>query len=155
VDAGQPQTLDEGGFTFIEVVIAVSLLAASAAIIIGLQGSAIQRGIHDKYSQIGILIARRLMASLETNEQDLQPFEQSGRVVELLSTFKMTMPDDKDEIAVMDQLQATVRIEPWGIPSVDPDAMRKITIIVSWSSDPYDAVRLMYFAPNKTDREEG
>lgn len=155
MDAGQKKRVSQRGFTFIEVVIAVSLLAAAAAIIIGLQASAVQRGIHDKFSQISILVARRLMASLEANEQDLQPFEQSGRVVELLTTFKMNMPEDKDELSILEQLQATVRIEPWSIPNVDPDAMRKISVIVSWSPDPYDAVRLIYFAPNKSDREEG
>lgn len=137
----------EGGFTFIEVVIAVSLLAVAASIIVGMQGAAIQRGVRDKFAQQAILAERRIMASLEANEDQVQAYEKTGPILDLFDTFKIKPPVDKEELSIIEQLEATLKIEPWEIPEIDPEAMRKITLIVRWGPDQDQSIEVLYFAP--------
>lgn len=143
----RPIPASERGFTFIEVVIAVSLLAIAATIIVGMQGAAVQRGLRDKFAQQSILAGRRIMASLEANEEQIQPFEQSAPILSLFDTFKIPQPQDKDELSMLEQLQGTLKIEPWAIPEIDPDAMRKITLSINWGPEEDQSIEILYFAP--------
>ena len=57
---------DESGFTFVEVMIALVLLASASAILVGMQSAAVHRTIRDTSAQKSMMVARRIMAMIET-----------------------------------------------------------------------------------------
>lgn len=58
----------EQGFTLIEITLAILVLAGSFTVILGLLASATQRAVRDKNSQSAMLLARRILAAIETNK---------------------------------------------------------------------------------------
>ena len=49
----------ESGFTFVEVMIALVLLASASAILVGMQSAAVHRTIRDTPAQKSMMVARR------------------------------------------------------------------------------------------------
>ncbi len=140
----------ERGFTFIEVIIAVMLLAAATGILIGLESSAVQRLIYDRNTQQAMLAARRIMSMIEINQDDLSMANQlQGPVLTVLTQLGAPTPDNQQERAALEALNASVQVAPWTPPgnNIEENSMNKVTLNIAWGPSPDEAFTLVYFIP--------
>lgn len=127
----------QGGFTLIEILIALAIMAAATVVLMGMQGSAIARTIRDRNAQQGMLLARRIMSSIESaaDPNNIQNFEnESG----LGALQKVGIPDPTDdtEKRAIAPFQVTLLAEdfPLPLPNIAPDGVKKVTLKVSWGA---------------------
>jgi len=128
-------TCREAGFTLIEILIALSVMAAASVVLIGMQGAAIARTVRDRNAQQGMLLARRIMASIEISDNPLevQNFE-NDNAIGALQKFGIPEPTDDVEKRALAPFQVTLFGEDLmlPIPNVDQDPLRKFSLRVSW-----------------------
>jgi prepilin-type N-terminal cleavage/methylation domain-containing protein len=135
------------GFTFVEVIVALTLLAASASILIGMEGAAIRRTIRDQNAQQATLAARRIMASIEaidSKEFNLGSLENQS-VEQLLSTLGVEQGPQRNG-APMPPLTASLLVEdqPIPFPNTVINPMKRITLTVSWGAGRDDLITVFY-----------
>jgi len=141
----------ERGFSFIEVIVALSLFAAGAALIVGLASSAINRTVRDRNAQQAMLAARRIMASIETAGSRLEISDQDNRSVsEVLEALGVPPTTEEGEKGKLSALSATLRIQEWNLPfeNIQNPAMKKVDLAVSWGDGVGEALRIDYLYPN-------
>lgn len=143
---------NQGGFTFIEVVIALALFAAGAALIVGLESSAINRTLRDRNAQQAMLAARRIMALIETAGPKLEIGDQEDQPVdEILQTLGApNVPsDDAEKSSPLDGFRASLLFKDWDLPfeNVQNPAMKKISLIVAWGDAPGERLSIDYLYP--------
>lgn len=148
-----PVTLQrQCGLTLIELTFAVLILAGSVIVLLGLQTSALQLAAHDHNSQRAMLIARRIMAPLETTRRQLENKSYSGIFPEVL---KEVAPYDTDYIDPRDeQLEVDLQISDWGIPDLNPQAMKQVSMTIRWGSSKDEELGLFYFIPAEEGKEQ-
>jgi prepilin-type N-terminal cleavage/methylation domain-containing protein len=142
----------ERGFTFIEVIIAVMLLAAATSVLIGLESSAVQRLIYDRNTQQAMLAARRIISMIEINQDDLSLANQlQGTVPTVLNQLGVPAGNDEQERLALESLNASVLIEPWTPPgnNIEENAMNKITLNIAWGPTPDEVFTILYFIPSQ------
>lgn len=140
----------ERGFTFIEVIIAVMLLAAATGILIGLESSAVQRLIYDRNTQQAMLAARRIMSMIEINQDDLSMANQlQGPVLTVLSQLKAPSNGTEQERIALEALNASIMVEPWTPPgnNIEENSMNRVTLSIAWGPTPDEAFTIVYFIP--------
>jgi prepilin-type N-terminal cleavage/methylation domain-containing protein len=145
------------GFTFIEVIIALSLLAVSTAVLIGLEGSTVQRTIRDRSVQQSMLAARRVLAAVEAADTKLELSDQNDvPVIDLLRTLNAAELANDAEKGDLETLRASVKIQDWPLPlqGVAQNALRKLVLDISWGSDPRDVFEITYFIPGPEEESE-
>lgn len=126
----------QGGFTLIELLIALSIMAAASVTLIGMQSAAIARTVRDRNAQQGMLLARRIMASIEAssdNPMDIPTFEnESG--VGALQKFGIPEPSDDIDKRALAPFQVTLVGDELQLPlpNVDQDPLKKLSLRVSW-----------------------
>lgn len=135
------------GFTFVEVIVALTLLAASASILIGMEGAAIRRTIRDQNAQQATLAARRIMASIEaikSNEFNLASSDNQS-VEQLLSTLGVE-PGQQRNALPTPPLTASLVVEEQPIPFLNTviNPMKRITLTVSWGPGRDDFITVFY-----------
>ena len=143
------------GFTLIEVVIALMILAVSLTTLLSLLSSVVQRTIRGQREEIAMLAARSVLASIETSAsaKSVEPFE--GLLSDLLLRMNVSRPEPKAESTESEEdalasYQANLIVEPWGIATF-PDALQRIRLVVSWGPTTLDRVTLDYFIPTEKD----
>ena len=126
------------GFTFVEIIIALSLLAIAAGLLIGLQSAAVQRTLRDRSAQQAMLAARRIMASIEANADKLQISDQSNE--------PLPAPSAADDQQELDNLRISLQFVDWDLPleNIENPAMRKVILTISWSDAPQDSFKIDY-----------
>ena len=129
-------SVNQGGFTLIELLIALAIMAAAAVTLIGMQSAAIARTLRDRDAQQGMLLARRIMASIEAasdNPMELPTFEnESG--IGALQKFGIPEPTEENDKRALSPFQVTLVGEELQLPlpNIDQDPLRKLTLRVSW-----------------------
>ncbi len=147
---GEEVVVRERGFTFIEVIIAVMLLAAATGILIGLESSAVQRLIYDRNTQQAMLAARRIMSMIEINQDDLSMANQlQGPVLTVLSQLKAPSNGTEQERIALEALNASIMVEPWTPPgnNIEENSMNRVTLSIAWGPTPDEAFTIVYFIP--------
>lgn len=138
------------GFTFIEVLIAVVLLANATTLLIGLEASAVQRTVRDRNTQQAMLAARRIMSQIEGIEQTTAPDNQSDiPVPALLAQLGAPATTDQRELQVLERLRATILVEDWTPPfqNIENPAMKRISLEIAWGPESFERFNLLYFIP--------
>jgi prepilin-type N-terminal cleavage/methylation domain-containing protein len=138
----------ESGFTFVEVIVALTLMAVAAGLLIGLEGAAVRRTIRDTQAQQAMLAARRIMSAIETmrnneftlSNQDNQP------IAEVLQQLGSPSTDDPSENKALEMLSATVQVEDWVLPLPETEStpLKRISLKVSWGQEPDEAITILY-----------
>lgn len=147
---GEEVVARERGFTFIEVIIAVMLLAAAMSVLIGLESSAVQRLIYDRNTQQAMLAARRIMSMIEIHEDDLSFANQlQGPVLTVLNQLGAPNTGNEQERIALESLNASVMIEPWTPPgnNIEENSMNRVTLSIAWGPTPDEAFTILYFIP--------
>jgi prepilin-type N-terminal cleavage/methylation domain-containing protein len=143
----------ERGFTFIEILVALTLLAAAAGLLIGLQSAAVRRTLRDTQAQQAMLAARRIMSSIESMKKD--SFDLSNQdnqpVASVLQALGVPASSDPSEQDALASLAASIQIEDWilPLPDMDQNPMKKITMKIAWGVAPDESISILYlFSPS-------
>lgn len=143
----------ERGFTFIEILVALTLLAAAAGLLIGLQSAAVRRTLRDTQAQQAMLAARRIMSSIESMKKD--SFDLSNQdnqpVASVLQGLGVPASSDPSEQDALASLAASIQIEDWilPLPDMDQNPMKKITMKIAWGVAPDESISILYlFSPS-------
>lgn len=137
------------GFTLIEISIAIVVLAIGLVTLLGLQSSAIDRSIRDRNKQQAFLIARMVMAAIESEKDILDPKILTGTAYEVLNGLGSNPPQSEELEGSPLELQTELKIEEFIVPIPDPNTgvieelMKRVTVTVGW--DASDAVQLVYY----------
>jgi prepilin-type N-terminal cleavage/methylation domain-containing protein len=143
----------ERGFTFIEILVALTLLAAAAGLLIGLQSAAVRRTLRDTQAQQAMLAARRIMSSIESMKKD--SFDLSNQdnqpVASVLQALGVPASSDPSEQDALASLATSIQIEDWilPLPDMDQNPMKKITMKIAWGVAPDESISILYlFSPS-------
>jgi prepilin-type N-terminal cleavage/methylation domain-containing protein len=140
----------EQGFTFIEVIIALMLLAAAASVLIGMEGAAVQRTMHDRNVQQAMLVARRIFAVIESSNDGNEIQQLSGvTATQALQTLGAPSSTDEREKRALDQLQVSLVVQDWQVPApkIEENPMRRVELTIAWGTEPTEAFVVAYFVP--------
>lgn len=144
------------GFTLMEITFAIVILAGSLVILLGLQSSVIQRTVNDTQKLKAITIARQILAAIEYQGDELQEQDSAKSAVALLEEL---IPADTVNVNSEEEFRgftARLIVEPWGIPQIDPDAMRRIQLTIYWGEELNEALPLVFFVPaSKQGSQQG
>ncbi len=129
----------QSGFTLIEILIALTVMAAASGVLIGMQSAAIARTFRDKNAQQGMLLARRIMASVEAsgdNPQAVANFDNEN-AISALQKFGIPEPTEAAEKKALAPFAVSMLVEefPLPIPNMEPEPMNKVTLRISWGTD--------------------
>jgi len=149
--AARHRRLSQSGFTLIEITVALSLLAVSASIFIGMQGSAVRRTLRDTNAQAAMLVARRVMASIEIlkDSEFMLATNSESPVRDLLQQLNITGIGDKAESAAIDQMTASVAVDELELvlPLDRQEQMKRITLRLTWGPGADESIQLVYQRP--------
>ena len=140
----------EEGFTFIELIVALAILAASMTIFIGLQAAAVQRTIRDGNVQQAMLAARKIMAMIDTNPALLdQGNIAPSPLPSIYAQLGFPPARDQSEIEALSLLQGALTVEPWAlpVPDIGDPPLRKLVLTIAWGPDPAERFELVYYIP--------
>lgn len=139
------------GFTLLEVALAVLILSASLVIMLGLQSSSMRRSYEDRRRQEAMLLARQVLAALESRKEPLPAFTTTGTVEDILrEAYDDSNAVDRDPDPQR-LFEATLAVEDFGIPDVDDKALKRVYLNMAWGRGPFDSIEVYYFIPNLTD----
>jgi prepilin-type N-terminal cleavage/methylation domain-containing protein len=144
----------QGGFTFIEVLLALVILASASAILVGMQSAAISRAIRDRNAQQAMLFARRIMSSVEIlgESGDIQASDEQP-ALQMMQAYGVPNPSSDLEKKALEPLKASLMVEefplPIPIPNKDPALLRKLTLKVSWGTNIDDSFVVASLLPAK------
>lgn len=141
----------EAAFTLIEITIAVFILATSLVVLIGLETSLLGQAVSDRNRVEAMLVARRILAAMESSPEPLPNQQIEGNAKQLLEKFVENVGSEEDQDTRIESLTGTFVVEDWGIPD-NPTALKRITLTLSWSENPSDTVTVYYFIPNEAEK---
>lgn len=137
----------QAGFTFIEVMVALIILASASGILVGMQSSAIARTIRDKNAQQGMLLGRRIMASVEA----LGPQGLIGNFdgePALSALQKWSIPDPTDDLGKRALAPFFISFSSEDLvlplPNTGQDPMKKMLLRISWGKEVDESFNIIY-----------
>lgn len=152
------RTAGDGGFTLVEIAFAVLILSSALVTILGLQSAIIRRTIATQNTHGAMLIARRILAVIETTDEPIEVGEETKLADEMMQQFLGTggavaADDDQGKFYT-----AHMAVSYWPIPKVAPDALKRILLDIWRSELPDDRFSIVFFIPNEdssVDEEPG
>jgi prepilin-type N-terminal cleavage/methylation domain-containing protein len=143
-------SLSERGFTILEVLVAVVVLAAAILPILGVQSAALERVIRNEQEQKAVLIARQVLSFIEGSEQVLGTSRAEKSALELLqelaSGAKGVEYDPVNKVQLR-QFNALFVVEPWSIEMLGDTTLLRVVLEISWSEAPRDRIQIAYLVP--------
>ncbi|MEZ4754741.1 MAG: hypothetical protein R3A13_10620 [Bdellovibrionota bacterium] len=140
--------IGSAGFTIMEIIIAILILAASLTTLLGLQSASIRRTFTDKNQQKAMLAARAILSAIEVQSSADDVQSDQGTVIQVL---KNLIPLPPVEIPVQDPLNlftAELIVTPAKLPGLDGDVMKQAILKVSWGETEAESLSLNYFIAN-------
>ncbi len=141
--------VSDAGFTIMEIIIAVLVLAIGLTTLIGLQTASVDQTLRDRSREIALLAGRRILAQIEADEDGVELANQEKRLDQLLKEFTGDVGDtiSDAELRELQAFNARLEIVNWGIEQLNPEAMIKVILQISWGASDLDSVELVYFIP--------
>jgi prepilin-type N-terminal cleavage/methylation domain-containing protein len=139
------------GFTFIEVTVALALLAVASSILIGMQGAAVRRTIRDANAQAAMLVARRIMASIELlkDSEFMLSTQSAGPVRDLLQQLNISGIGERPESSAIDQMTSSVTVDELELllPQEKQEKMKRIVVRLAWGPGADESMQIVYQRP--------
>jgi prepilin-type N-terminal cleavage/methylation domain-containing protein len=138
---------NQAGFTFIEVMVALIILASASGILVGMQSSAIARTIRDKNAQQGMLLARRIMTSIEMlGPQGLVGNFDGEPALNALQKWAIPDPTDDAEKRALAPFYVSMTSDDLvlPLPNISQDPMKKVTLRVYWGPEVDESFVVVY-----------
>jgi len=139
------RALPQGGFTLIEIIIAVLILASSLMVLLGLQSATVRRAIQDRETQQAMLVGREIMSAIETVEDPALIQEASGTAEEVIKSITSGAPLPEDGVDPDRRFNVELSVEKVALPAIGDDRMRRLTLILTWEGGPPNGLTLDYF----------
>jgi prepilin-type N-terminal cleavage/methylation domain-containing protein len=133
------------GFTLIEIIIAVLILASSLMILLGLQSATVRRAIQDRETQQAMLVAREIMSMIETVKDPALIQDASGTAEEVIKSVSGGAALPEDGIDPSGQFNVDLAIEKVPLPIIGDDRMTRLTLTLTWEGGPPQGLTLDYF----------
>jgi prepilin-type N-terminal cleavage/methylation domain-containing protein len=140
----------KGGFTLLELLFAVVILAAAMLPMYGLQSTALDRVLRSENELQATLIARQILSFIEGSEDKLRSTNARLTALETLRTVAsgakgVTYQPTNEEL--LNQYYVSFVIEPWTIELLGNTALFRLLLEVSWSDNPRDRLQFTYLFP--------
>ena len=138
---------NQAGFTFIEVMVALIILASASGILVGMQSSAIARTIRDKNAQQGMLLGRRIMASVEAlGPQGLIGNFDGEAALSALQKWSIPDPTNDLEKRALAPFSVSFASEDLvlPLPNTGQDPMKKVLLRISWGKEVDESFNIIY-----------
>ncbi len=142
------------GFTLLEITFAILILAGSLTVLLGLQSSSVQRTIRDQHKQQAMLMARQILAAVESAREPPDVGSSSGTAREIFEKTLQGREPDRRQDSPADLYQADLVVEKWQLPGIDADIIRRLRLTLSWSDNPLDSLAVYYFFAPQPNEEE-
>lgn len=133
------------GFTLIEIIIAVLILASSLTILLGLQSATVRRAIQDRETQQAMLVAREIMSTVETVKDPVLIQNASGSAEEVMKSVSGGAPLPEGDIDPSGQFTVDLVVEKVPLPILGEDRMKRLTLTLLWEGGPPRGLVLDYF----------
>jgi type II secretory pathway pseudopilin PulG len=143
----------ERGFTLIEITIAILVLAGSFTVILGLMASATQRAVRDRNSQSAMLMARRILAAIETNKDAPSVGVQEDSANRILTSLMPGIEENSPELDETKMFSARLTSAAWPVGD-DKESLVRVSLELFWSDSPADSFYVTYFMPKNPNEEE-
>lgn len=135
------------GFTLIEITIAIFLLASALTIILGLHVSSVSRAINDQSSMQAMLLARRILTSIETGQTRPETQDNYSSATEFLVAEDIS-PEEEE---MLSKFMVNLKIEQWEIPGYEDIKVKRIFLKVDWGEQPEQTLSIYFFVPDNED----
>lgn len=135
------------GFTLVEIIIAVMILAVSLTTILGLQSSSTAQAIRTKNKQEAMLAAREIMAAIELQGATVENISLNSTVEEVLKKYLPPERTKSGKIGSSLPLRADLSIDFWATKGLPDKSVKKVALVVYWSDNPQDKISIIYFVP--------
>lgn len=147
----------QSAFTLIEITIAILILASGLVILLGLQSSSIARAVRDRDKLQAMLLARQVLAAIESAKE---PVQNQERVSSAEAMLEELLPEGRKVAAYYDnslrRFQLRLKVGNWElpIPNFPPQQVKRLDLTVAWSNSPLDSLTITYFIPEEPPGEE-
>lgn len=145
------------GFTLVEVVIAILILAGSLVVLLGLQSASVTKALRDRNQLQAMLAAKHIFAAVEVFQQfddrdDTLPVYQLLKDLDALPD----VGDSAEEEELYARMEARIQIGEWENPEAlaplgaDKNLLKRIYLQIFWGESPDDQMEIVYFIANET-----
>lgn len=143
----------EKGFTLLEIAFSIFILGTSLVVLLGLQSSSVQRSLRARDQTHAMLIARTLLAAIETTEKEIVPIQLEGKPNELLNEFLQAELLDDEEQEVDERFDATLNVDYWNVDGLEPESLLRVVLTIYWGDLTSEKLEVSYFLPADTEKE--
>lgn len=138
------------GFTLLEVLISVVILALAFATVSGLQSATITATLRMGEKQQAILVMRQLFSAIEEDLSRVSPQQLEGPPSEIYRSIfegqKMSVQSELDQ-----RFRVKYVAEAFNAPNIPPESLIKITITISWGASTADSLTTTYLVAKEPD----
>jgi prepilin-type N-terminal cleavage/methylation domain-containing protein len=152
-----PRARSQGGFTFLEIIIALMILAAAAGMLIGLESATIRRTIEDRNVQQAMLAARRIMSAIEIIKPPDQvaslPMQPLSGLLGQIVAAPAQSNTSPEEARALERFSAELTVQdfPLPLPNIEPNPLQMISLQIRWGDQPTDVFEIQYLIPVPED----
>jgi hypothetical protein len=114
-------------------------------VLLGLQSSIIERTLRDAKKQRAMLLARQILSAIEAQREPLPAQKTDGSFREVLEAVSSSVAASKERDSEESDYLAHLEVENINIPGVAENALRKITLTMSWGPHSVDQLTAVYF----------
>lgn len=133
------------GFTLVEVILAVLILALGLVTLFGLNTSVMSASLENSRRYQATLFARAIMTALESSSNKVDTISlNDGAYSVLQSILQQTPPIDAE---LMNGYTAELQIQPWKIAGVDYDGLYLAELKVLWGDRQEQSVKTSLILP--------
>lgn len=135
-------------FTLMEITLAVLILATSLTVFLGLHSSSMRRAVRDRNMQQAMLMARRILASLEVCEDELQEgAKERVKPQDIIGSCPDTTWDSDEES--FREFLLDYQVMPWDINTGNDPPLWRLTLRIYAEEYPQDRLEVVYFLPRE------
>ena len=146
------------GFTLVEVVIAILVLAGSLVVLLGLQSASVTKALRDRNQLQAMLAARHVFAAVEVF-QEFNDRDDTLPVYQLLKDLGALpdIGDSAEEEELYSGMEANIQISEWENPEAlaplgaDINLLKRIYLKILWGESPDDQLEIVYFIANENN----
>jgi len=142
----------EVGLTLIELSFAILILSGSFMVLISLHSSSVEQAIRAQNSQHAMLVARRIMAAIESSEDSIDIQSREASALDILYSLMPQSPESNRldrEDRFLANLNARLDVQYWDIPGLESDAVKRVFLEIYWGESSFDSFSLLYFIPGE------
>ena len=148
----------DDGFTLLEVLIALLILATSMVTILSLQGSIMSRTVQDTRAQRALFASRLILSLIEAQEDTLAFLNDQGTAAEIIKAIAPEGGNLPSLFNLSDyaDIQASIATQPWTTGGIAENSLRKFVVSLRWGDGPGEFLETTYLGTEefKVDNQQ-